>query len=144
MPVSDRPPSLARLTSLLPLLALTGCAAISQDVVTVDGKPCNAFCQGWMGLPRSGHDVAVPTSPVPPVRRPKAVLLRRRGNRRALSDDGDDPAKKGRDETTKVLPSIEPAKAVQPPSLPVAPINRWGMQIPGSALTPSDAGFVQP
>ena len=145
MPISEASTLLLKIAAVVPLLALTACAAISQGDVTYDGKPCNVLCQRWLGLPGSSQEMAVPAPAVSPPRRSKTVGLRKR------YDDSRIPAndRHSSEEDKPIMPArfaplAAPASPDPVPRTPSALAHRWGVQIPGSSPVLRDSGFASP
>ncbi len=124
-----------RAVSLLSLLPLTACAAISDGSITYDGRPCNILCQRWMdveGLPQSPSMPLPPQLPVVtkrPVIRPHARIEYQPSRRnRPLSAESPPPS-----DRPLVVPATALSNSAQAPAITSPPSSRWGMQLPGSS-----------
>ena len=128
--------SSVRAASLLPLLAITGCAVVSDREITYDGRPCNILCQRWMGLGPEAPSVLAPAAPSPKDDRPR-VAAHQAGVRehrprlveRSASRIHTTPAR------PRVMPVAAPFDPGSPPVLTATPTSGWNRPLPGSSET---------
>lgn len=120
--------------SLLPALAIMGCAAVSDREVMSDGKPCNALCQRWMGVGRPAPGVRVAVDgPLPPARIVPAVAAASAARRRPVARiPRRAPTRPDRPEGR---PATAPPEAASPASPTPTPPDGWTRRLPGSAET---------
>ena len=124
-----------RAVSLLSLLPLTACAAISDGSITYDGRPCNFLCQRWMGVESLPQNPSMPLPPQLPVvrtrlvARPHASVEHQPSRRnRPLPAESFPPS-----DRPLIMPATEELNSAQAPATTSAPSSRWGVQLPGSS-----------
>ena len=125
-----------RVARLLPLLASTGCSVVPDREIAYDGRPCNVWCQRWMGVGPETPSVLAPVPPSIQDVRPRAGAHQAgvggHGRRLVERSAPHTPATHGRSRIVPGASPPEPNLVAIPTATPPNALNR---QLPGSSET---------
>ncbi len=116
---------------LLSPLALTACAAISDESIVYRGSPCNTLCQRWMGIEARPQTASAPTTAATPDPRP-IVPRTPSGRVRRERVPYHRPAASAAARTRVVAPATS-SGLPQPAIAASIPSDGWGRPLPGSS-----------